>query len=453
MADFRFQLKWTRALLTSLIISCIVIVTSRPTGSNSPSDHGSGQSGSSQPGFHWHQSPSSSSWTPDQQAFSQSYGITPFHDPSNILGHNPAWNYQGQGSVRPLSWSHHALNYAPTTTFSTVGPVAERPPTDASWRLWDLLAHIRDFQGGSFVSNPGDMPSTSESRLSSAMPLTTMEHSTHQPNHPTWQQPASSNKGHLSLPFDDKNTFERWVERLKKATGRSSLQVLAVNPTADDRKIFVAHYSDLQGDQERSQGALQEPLADQHRGQQVGHFVVRLKDVSTIPIQYGITGKDQERRYVYLDSRQNKLALNDKYFKNHMDFLPLEPNALTQDMLNKLNERKNPKILPPIEVNGFPVIMLRHSSEEIIRQIEQATRKLSSDYQIVSLWSPLLVDKFHTTVILHGFGQLRAAGILETIDHLNALAKAWDKTKFPLSSSYYFAEDFPNASPFGVHTV
>ncbi|SPO27430.1 uncharacterized protein UTRI_10547 [Ustilago trichophora] len=449
MVDLRFQLKGTWALLPSLIASCIVTVTSRPAGGSSPSGHGSGLSGISDPGFHWQQSPSSSPWTPDHQAVSQSSGIKPLYGPSNFLGHDPAWNDQGQGSFRPPSRSERALNYAPVTTFPTVGPIAEHAPTNALRRHWDLLTQIGVFQDGSRVSNSGGVPPSLESHQSSALPLTTMEQQTQQPKH----QPAPTTDGHLSFSSDDKNTIERWKERLRKATG-SALEVSAVNPASVDPKVFVARYSNLEGDDVGSRTASQEALAGPVQGYQTGHFVGRLRDVFSMPLQYGITDNDRERRYVYLNSRQHEAYLNEKYFIKHMTFLPLDPKMLTQKLLNDLyGKRRSPKILPPIKENGFPLILLSHDSGRKLREIERATGKLSSDLQIVSLWSPLLVDKFHQTVILYGFGQLKNEGILDTADYLKTLAKDWDNKNIPLSSSYYFSDDFLKPSSSGVHIV
>lgn len=125
-------------------------------------------------------------------------------------------------------------------------------------------------------------------------------------------------------------------------------------------------------------------------------------------------------------------------------------------MLNAiLVQRRQVQVLPPQTDHGFPLLMPRHdANSRSVRDLAPATGPLNYEGQLVSLWSPVLIDKTRSgiarpTMVLYGIAQLDARdgkAFDETISHLQNMARRWAHK--PLSAAFYHAQDWPQGWPY-----
>ncbi|CDW98040.1 hypothetical protein [Sporisorium scitamineum] len=124
--------------------------------------------------------------------------------------------------------------------------------------------------------------------------------------------------------------------------------------------------------------------------------------------------KNQERRvqderfYVYLNSPENMARLNREYFNNQLRILHINPGELQWEALNRMHLGSRVSyVLPPASKDDLSLIVDRHVGFRL--GPDSFMTKLTGESQLghlVSLWSPVLYDGGHSTMVLYGMGEL-----------------------------------------------
>lgn len=234
---------------------------------------------------------------------------------------------------------------------------------------------------------------------------------------------------------------------MRRATGRPSLVITPIDKLyPSDPRIFVA-YDNARPDRRLSVFDPQQPAPESHLPA-TEHFTKKLDKSFRINVRnLPNAGK---KRLVYFNSQSNLDYLNREYFGGRMRFLPINAKNLNYDLAHTLlMDRKTGLVLPPREKHGLALLVAGHveQNSQHMKDIQALTGKLQDTSQVVSLWSPGLMDGTQITSFLYGIGQLDMRSHEETVNHLNSLAKKWGDTK-PFWDAVYYVDTLPKEFAF-----
>ncbi|KIS69600.1 effector family protein Eff1-5 [Mycosarcoma maydis] len=175
------------------------------------------------------------------------------------------------------------------------------------------------------------------------------------------------------------------------------------------------------------------------------HFMYRLTNVVSVQLQKLGWKSTRNRILVYLNSRFNMDYLNNEYFLGKLRFLPIDTHKLTRGLLDKVfSERKRVMLLPPRSEHGLSLVLARHNDDASwLHELQQVTGPLQDARQLVSLWSPILRDKYRTTLVLYGVAQLDARYEHVVLQHLNDIVPSWTGGAWDIL--YYLEKHEPHA--------
>ncbi|KAJ9480256.1 hypothetical protein PHBOTO_003478 [Pseudozyma hubeiensis] len=240
-----------------------------------------------------------------------------------------------------------------------------------------------------------------------------------------------------------------WEEDMRKALGNSLLKFEGIDPLSPNTpRVYVAKDIIHKADHHpstlvRTLPSSSEPLTEAQRLTTSTHFMRRLHTGLIVKLPDLPWKKERNRMFVYLDSVRNTAYLNREYFLNHLQFLPINPQKLSWDLLLTIfSDRKQLVVLPPRTEHGLSLMLAQH--EEATKRmalLQEATGKLEDDRQIVSLWSPILKDKYRSTVVLYGFAKLDRSYEGETLRHLQRLCADWKGPAW--DAAYYLEKHWP----------
>ncbi|GAC93050.1 hypothetical protein PHSY_000611 [Pseudozyma hubeiensis SY62] len=240
-----------------------------------------------------------------------------------------------------------------------------------------------------------------------------------------------------------------WEEDMRKALGNPRLKFDGVDTQSPYKpRIFVAkdmvdlndHHSSMLV---RTLPSSSEPLTEAQRLTTSTHFMRRLHTGLVVKLKDLPWKTERNRMFVYLNSIRNTAYLNEEYFLNHLTFLPVNSPRLSWDLLLTIfSDRKQLIVLPPRTEHGLSLMLAQH--EEATKRmglLQEVTGKLEDDRQIVSLWSPILKDKYRSTVVLYGFAKLDRSYEGETLRHLQRLCASWKGPAW--DAAYYLQKHWP----------
>ena len=227
----------------------------------------------------------------------------------------------------------------------------------------------------------------------------------------------------LSIFKGSRQAENRWKETVKRVLGMKDLQLSPLASHDQDKdQVYVGHVGDAVHGLHPPVPSPSQAVPYAPRG--VGHFLRNFVHVRMQKTTDLVLGRPKERIYIYLNSRANLDQLNEMYFLNHLQFLPVRIELLSWSFLNALYLRRvHHYVLPPRGSNGLPLVLTRHDGPRSgpVSYIQKLTGQVNTG-QTVSLWSPVLHENGRYTVILYGVGQLDYRNSIAVWQHLKQLS-------------------------------
>ena len=423
-----------QALLALTLAAWISIVGSRPVGSEHDSQprQWAADPSSASLGFHWQNDHHSlQAWSPDLPDLPLWSSPSPVHGPFTL-----------QASTSPHKHDH------PNEKVPIIDLDPPSPPSSPS-----MLSHLlHSPQPGLAQQSFGSAGSlSSATRLTSS--VSNGARPVYEPAMALLPLSSSSRQSTLSVEspipafFLNGQKFRQWEQSMRIALGNPLLEFHALDGLdIRSRTIFVAQHRGLAQDRHTTLGSLQRlsPNSAEARSLWAGHFLSKVRGLRGQKTKVADFSPSEDRTFVYLDSRHNMDYLNREYFRNHLELFPLKAERLQWSFLNYIiAHRHSTKILPARTEHGLPLIVARHSpGTPVMSSIQRVMGvPLVYDRQVVSLWSPVLVSKTRTTIVLYGIGQLDTRHGPETVERLEELAAEGQNR--PLTAAYYLAQDWP----------
>lgn len=198
--------------------------------------------------------------------------------------------------------------------------------------------------------------------------------------------------------------YGEWVQNMHKALGNPNFVFTNIDKEHPlTPRLFMATDSSKPND--RNYEKLSSGLEISSYTTPSQYFFESLLNPVRVRLRQLQTEAARQRVIVYLNSRANMEYINKHYFLNRLQFLPIQVDKLRWNFLDDLVWNRNYLWLLPPQTKGLALLVCSHKQGTgRLSGIEAMTTVLTNGDQIISLWSPMLVDGSRTTMMLYGIG-------------------------------------------------
>lgn len=236
-------------------------------------------------------------------------------------------------------------------------------------------------------------------------------------------------------------THEEWQENMRKALRNPSLVFINTDKQYPIHpRLFIA-YNPTNPTDLHLMSSPQQGQPSLSAGKK--HFLINSEAFIKLQSKSLPLGHTRLQTMVYLNSQSNMDFISREYFQGKMHFLPINIDKVMWRRLNLLlTDRSHLYLAPPLEKHGLGLLLGMHRNGQRVNEIEEMTGPVTSRNQIVTIWSPILLDGSRTTVVFYGVGQLDATELEKTQQHLANVASRWSGVD-PFWDAVYYLKSLP----------